>query len=85
MFISSEKIRGLKKNSIFYLKIYLVMLCISIQLTSQAQLERSAYYFNAKDGLNALHVYGVVQDSKGFIWIGTSTGLIQFDGVSFKQ
>lgn len=35
--------------------------------------------------MNASHVYGIVQDSKGFMWIGTSTGLLKFDGMTFKS
>ena len=29
-------------------------------------------------------VYTVVQDDKGFIWIGTDAGLVRYDGTHFK-
>lgn len=49
------------------------------------QLDISHYTYDSKDGLNAAHVYGIVQDSEGTIWIGTSSGLLEFNGVNFKE
>jgi len=54
-----------------------------VQSQLAAQLERSYYNYDSKDGLNASHIYNIVQDSKGYMWIGTSTGLLKFDGVTF--
>ena len=42
-----------------------------------------SYNYTVRDGLPSNHVYGIVQDSVGFIWIGTSNGLCRFDGQSF--
>lgn len=36
------------------------------------------------EGLPGSHVQAVAQDSKGFIWIATSAGLVRFDGVEFS-
>jgi len=36
-----------------------------------------------KDGLPNNSVSGIVQDSKGFIWLGTQGGLCRYDGSSF--
>lgn len=47
----------------------------------------SQYYFKhyqVDDGLVHNAVTAVIQDSKGFIWIGTRGGLNRFDGYSFK-
>ena len=30
-------------------------------------------------------VYEIVQDGKGFVWFGTSSGLSRFDGVRFRN
>ena len=49
------------------------------------QLGISHYTYDSKDGLNASHIYGIVQDSEGTIWIGTSSGLLEFNGVRFKE
>lgn len=35
------------------------------------------------EGLPGSHVQAVAQDSKGFIWIATTAGLVRFDGVDF--
>ncbi len=49
------------------------------------QLDISHYTYDSKDGLNASHIYGIVQDSEGTMWIGTSSGLLEFNGVRFKE
>jgi sensor histidine kinase YesM len=41
-------------------------------------------HYTVKDGLPSSTVYATVQDSKGFIWIGTEGGLVRFDGAQFK-
>ena len=45
------------------------------------------FYFNnyksSNSGLSFDCVYAIIQDSNGFIWIGTSNGLNRFDGVKF--
>lgn len=45
------------------------------------------YYMviNESDGLPDNAVYGLFQDSKGFIWIATDDGLCRYDGHSFKR
>jgi len=47
----------------------------------------SQYYFKhykADDGLAHNSVRSIMQDKKGFIWIGTRGGLNRFDGYTFK-
>lgn len=41
--------------------------------------------FSVKNGLAGDIVYALTQDSDGFIWIGTETGLSRFDGTAFKN
>lgn len=41
------------------------------------------YVFNrlsSKEGLASNHVYSILQDQKGFMWLGTANGLQRFDG-----
>ena len=38
-----------------------------------------------KEGLNQNSVFSIIQDKTGFIWIGTSNGLIKNDGTVFKS
>ncbi|MBZ0114105.1 MAG: response regulator [Thermoanaerobaculia bacterium] len=37
------------------------------------------------EGLPGTHVNQIVQDDVGFLWIGTLTGLVRFDGLEFEQ
>lgn len=41
--------------------------------------------YTTKNGLSDNFVNSVVQDSSGYIWIGTNTGLNRFDGTNFKS
>ena len=38
-----------------------------------------------KEGLNQNSVFSIIQDKTGFIWLGTSNGLIKNDGTTFKS
>lgn len=41
--------------------------------------------FNEKDGLPEKYIYNITQDENGLIWIGTGSGLYQFNGKSFTK
>jgi ligand-binding sensor domain-containing protein len=36
-----------------------------------------------EDGLSEAQIHALVQDSQGFLWIGTSDGLNKYDGYTF--
>ena len=38
-----------------------------------------------EDGLSSNHVWCCMQDSRGFLWIGTDTGLDRYDGVQIQS
>ncbi len=59
--------------------IFFVILCFSGY--GQPIGEYSSY--SVKDGLSDNRVYNIVQDDRGFIWIGTANGLNFFDGNKF--
>lgn len=40
--------------------------------------------FTVSDGLSNSNVYHTLQDSRGFLWIATSSGVNRFDGKSFE-
>ncbi|MGB5895677.1 MAG: two-component regulator propeller domain-containing protein, partial [Ignavibacteriaceae bacterium] len=41
-------------------------------------------HFSIPEGLSNPTVFSVIQDSYGFIWIGTADGLNRYDGYEFK-
>ena len=65
-------------------KMVAICLCISTtQLGAQtlSQMER----LSSSEGLPFRDVTSITQDSLGFMWFGTSQGLIKYDGYYFKQ
>ena len=51
----------------------------------QAQDERKFRLYSSADGLSDNNISGIEQDSKGYLWIGTSRGLNRYDGKNFVQ
>jgi ligand-binding sensor domain-containing protein/serine phosphatase RsbU (regulator of sigma subunit) len=41
--------------------------------------------YSAANGLTDPYIYTINQDAKGFLWLGTSTGLVKFDGWNFTH
>ena len=62
-----------------------LILIISIKSIAFTQYSDLTYTnFNPSNGLSDKEVTCINQDYKGFIWIGTPTGLNRFDGTTFK-
>lgn len=77
-----NKIYILLFASLFYVSLY----AQTEKLNSQFPLERRLSFYNldTEKGLSNNNVKSIVQDSLGFIWIGTSDGLNMYDGNEFK-
>ena len=45
---------------------------------------RNRHHYTVADGLSSNRVFGIVQDSIGFIYMGTGNGLCRFDGCEFR-
>ena len=56
-----------------------------IKAAGQAPPDIEFDRYTTKDGLSNGYINFILQDSKGFIWIGTPNGLNRFDGISFKN
>ncbi|MBU6249425.1 MAG: hypothetical protein KGN77_16950, partial [Xanthomonadaceae bacterium] len=42
-------------------------------------------YFGRKSGLESQTVNAMLQDRRGFIWVGTEMGLYRFNGSAFER
>ena len=71
-----------------YILIFLQSICsISpVQAESSDSLTLNYPYINytTKDGLPSNETFCILQDSHGYIWIGTDRGLVKYDGYEFK-
>ena len=54
-------------------------LCLLPDLYSMAQTPLTARFLSSENGLGTNNVRSIVQDNKGYIWLGTTTGLIRYD------
>ena len=62
-----------------------LVLFLFILTNAQAQLQRTEFLnIGIKEGLSNSSVTCIVQDSIGFIWVGTKHGLNRYDGTNFK-
>jgi signal transduction histidine kinase len=64
-----------------------VSILLSVCLLPSWLYGQDPYYrlIDASDGLPSNSVYGLFQDSQGFIWIATDDGLCRYDGHSFQS
>lgn len=62
-----------------------LILSLSFYLCSYAILPMQFHFrhYNIENGISANNISALLQDKKGFIWIGTDYGLSRFDGNQF--
>ncbi|MGB8192643.1 MAG: two-component regulator propeller domain-containing protein, partial [Chitinophagaceae bacterium] len=69
-------------------RICYTMFFLSACFVASAQERQYVFtHFTVKEGLASNHVYSILQDKKGFIWLGTADGLQRYDGrkvISFR-
>ncbi len=71
-------------NTITYLVCLLTLLSIyNVSIFAQEQLNFSQ--LSTKDGFSSDQATAIIQDKKGFIWVGTKNGLNKYDGYKCKQ
>ena len=73
-------------NRPIHMKILLsLILSLSFYLCSYAILPMQFHFrhYNIENGISANNISALLQDQKGFIWIGTDYGLSRFDGNQF--
>lgn len=61
---------------------FLFFFCSTLSLKCQSLAFK---HYTVSNGLPSTTIYRLMQDSKGFLWISSSNGLTQFDGVNFTN
>ena len=69
----------MKSKRAWWLVLWLLLLPASLG----AEVRFTVRHFSTADGLPSNTVRSILQDSKGFLWIGTANGLCRTDGHSF--
>ena len=65
---------------------FLYIVFLSISIVSPLLSQEFAYsHYTIKDGLVQSQVTALIQDSKGYLWIGTKSGISRFNGHNFKN
>ena len=67
-------------------RLVFIFLFVIAVLLAPAQYTHPAYrQYTLRDGLSQMQVTCMIQDSRGYIWIGTKEGLTCFDGEKFQK
>lgn len=69
----------MRKLMLFFILLYTVI-CTSAENITNFNLK----HYSIEDGLATNSISTIIQDSKGYIWIGTEKGLCRFDGKKIK-
>lgn len=65
--------------------IFVVAYCLSSAGLSAVETRHYGFkHIGSDDGISASYVKAIVQDSNGFIWVGTKNGLDRYDGISVR-
>ena len=65
-----------------------VLFILTLSFSNLFAQPSSSFYFlkyNQTQGLGGSSIYGLSQDEKGYIWVGTNAGLFRFDGTTFRK
>lgn len=63
---------------------YLVILLIFLSTNIAFSQSPKFWAITDEDGLPSMTVYDILQDQKGFIWLGTEAGICKYDGYKFQ-
>lgn len=62
----------------------MLMICLSVYAETTLIPDMRFRRLDTRDGLSNSQINYIFQDSKGFVWIGTSYGLNRYDGYRFR-
>ncbi|GEM_PF-6393936 len=71
-------------KTIYFLAAFCCTLLIATPISSQPQNIRIERITMAQ-GLSQGSIFAILQDHKGFVWVGTQDGLNKYDGYGFKS
>lgn len=78
--------QGFRRRPILWLPVIGCILLISLVMLPEAAAQKLPFArANIRDGLVDTVAFAMMQDSRGFLWIGTRTGLSRFDGLEFRN
>lgn len=60
-----------------------LLLCVNFFTGSHAETQLTGRIITTKDGLPSNLINDLIQDDRGYIWLGTANGLCRYDGYSF--
>lgn len=62
----------------------LFLYLLAFAIAAAQQKEPLFLHYNSNNGLAYNNVQSIAQDSAGFMWLGTSEGLVKYDGYNFR-
>lgn len=63
----------------------IIFFCTISQVFAQINIKPRFEHLSIQQGLSQSSVLTMLQDRKGFLWVGTADGLNRYDGYKFKQ
>jgi ligand-binding sensor domain-containing protein len=76
----------MRLNFAFTKILRILLYCFVVFFTSVLNAQYPfSFDYNDENGLPSNEVYSIVQDKRGFIWIGSDAGLCKFDGVRYTN
>ena len=67
-----------------YILIFIFSIFYMAKTYGQYSMENFRKY-TTKQGLASNHITGIIQDTFGYLWVGTQNGLQRFDGLEFEN
>jgi signal transduction histidine kinase/ligand-binding sensor domain-containing protein/DNA-binding response OmpR family regulator len=75
-----------KTSTIFQLSVFLILMLAGAQVWANDDFGRNMHFakIDRGNGLSHNQIHSIMQDSRGFIWVGTMSGLNRLDGSKVK-